>query len=85
MRFEDLLYLMKPSFAENQVTWMDAVLPFGIGGIFIFWFMLVLKRRKLEPPPLVDERSAMEVLGHPGLVGATDYGAAISHRKGPVS
>jgi hypothetical protein len=84
MRFFDLLWLIKPSYPSHRVTWMDPVAVLGIGGIFIFGFLWRLKAHKLAPPPLVNEYTAAEALGHPGLLGATDYGAAISHRKGPI-
>jgi hypothetical protein len=84
MRFIDLMYLIKPGFADHRVSWMDLVMPFGIGGVFVWAFIFWLKSRKLEPPPLVDERTASEVTGPPGLIGATEYGAAITGRKGPV-
>jgi hypothetical protein len=82
MRFVDLLWLIKPAYAAGQVSWMDALAPIGIGGLFIWAFIWRLKSHRLAPPPLVDEYSAAEVA--PSLVGATDYGAAISGRKGPV-
>lgn len=86
MRFVDLLFLIKPSFRDQQVSWMDLVMPFGIGGLFLWGFIGKLKGRPLIPPPLLNEYTAAEAGGgHPGVVGATEYGAAISHRKGPVS
>jgi hypothetical protein len=83
MRWVDLLYLMKPSYSSPRVTWMDVVMPFGIGGVFIFFFLARLKASRLAPPPLVNEYTAEEA-GHSPLIGATDYGAAITGRKGPV-
>ena len=85
MRLVDLAYLIKPSYeVKPRKTWMDIVMPFGIGGLFLFLFLWRLKAGRLAPPPLVNEYTAAESGGHPGLLGSTDYGAAISHRKGPV-
>jgi hypothetical protein len=82
MRLMDLLYLIKPAMAAPQLTWMDALTPFGIGGLFMWGFLGRLKAGKLEPPPLVDEYSAIELGSND--VGATEYGAAITGRKGPI-
>jgi hypothetical protein len=84
MRFIDLLWLIKPAYLDHQLSWMDFFAPIGIGGLFIWAFIWRLKSHKLAPPPLVNEYTAMEVRGEPALVGATDYGAAITGRKGPV-
>jgi hypothetical protein len=84
MRFIDLLWLIKPGYPSHRVSWMDPLAAVGIGGIFIFFFIRRLTAGRLAPPPLVNEYTAAEALGHPGLLGATEYGAAISHRKGPI-
>jgi hypothetical protein len=84
MRLVDLLWLIKPGYSRPQVTWMDFLMPIGIGGVFIFAFIWRLKANRLAPPPLVNEYMAAEAMGHPSLVGATEYGAAITGRKGPV-
>jgi hypothetical protein len=83
MRFVDLAYLLKPSLSSPRVSWMDFIAPFGIGGLYMFMFLWKLKAGRLAPPPLVNEYTAAEV-DHASLVGATDYGAAITGRKGPV-
>jgi hypothetical protein len=84
MRFVDLAYLIKPGYATHPRTiWMDLAMPVGIGGLFVFLFLWKLKAGRLAPPPLVNEYTAAEVGGH-SLVGSTDYGPAITGRKGPV-
>jgi hypothetical protein len=63
---------------------MDPVAVVGMGGIFMFFFLMNLKAGRLAPPPLVNEYTSAEAMGGSGLVGATEYGAAITGRKGPI-
>ena len=83
MRFVDIYWNLKPTFPTGQVSWMDLFLPVGVGGLFVWGFLWRLKAAPLTPPPLVDEVTALEA--HAGHVGATEYGAAISRRKGTVA
>ncbi len=51
MRFVDLLWLVVPEFHRGQLhfSWMDFVLPVGIGGIWLWYFFWELKKRPLFP------------------------------------
>ncbi len=67
MRLVDLFWLMAPDFHEGgfHVHWMDAALPLGLGGVWLWFFASQLKSRPLLPlgdPALVESISAHE--GH---------------------
>jgi hypothetical protein len=71
MRMVDLFWIVVPTFYQgNQVTgtpnvlphWLDFVAPVAIGGIFIFLFIIQLRRRPLVP--LHDHRLAEAEGGH---------------------
>ena len=84
MRLVDIFWTLKPAFpAGGQVSWMDPLIPIGIGGIFVAAFVWRLKADPFALPPLITEHTAVEARGL-ALEGATEYGSAISRRKGPV-
>jgi hypothetical protein len=51
MRYVDLIWLTGPEFTGGRfaVSWMDLVMPFGIGGIWLSFFLYQLKSRPLLP------------------------------------
>jgi len=51
MRYVDLYWLTGPEFhrGEFTVSWMDLIMPFGIGGIWLWFFAGQLKARPLVP------------------------------------
>jgi hypothetical protein len=51
MRFVDLLWLIVPEFHRGELhfSWMDFVVPIGIGGIWLWYFIRELKKRPLFP------------------------------------
>jgi hypothetical protein len=51
MRYVDLIWLTGPEFYGGHfaVSWMDLVMPFGIGGIWLAFFLYQLKTRPLIP------------------------------------
>jgi hypothetical protein len=51
MRYVDLYWMMGPEFHEGNftVSWMDLIMPFGIGGIWLWYFAGQLKARPLLP------------------------------------
>jgi hypothetical protein len=68
MRFVDLFWLILPSFYESvlNVHWMTYLAPVGIGGVWVFIFIEVLKRRPLLPlgDPQSPALHAQEALSH---------------------
>lgn len=64
MRFVDLYWLVAPDFHKAQftVSWMDFVLPIGLGGIWLWAFLWQLELRPLLP------------LGDPNLEGTLEHG-----------
>ncbi|HEX8091960.1 MAG TPA: hypothetical protein VF762_24130, partial [Blastocatellia bacterium] len=51
MRYVDLIWLTGPEFNGGHfaVSWMDFVMPFGVGGIWLAFFLYQLKTRPLIP------------------------------------
>ena len=51
MRFVDLVWLIVPEFhrGELHLSWMDFVVPLGIGGIWLWYFIWELNKRPLFP------------------------------------
>ncbi|MFP5262957.1 MAG: hypothetical protein ACLGJB_13720 [Blastocatellia bacterium] len=51
MRYVDLIWLTGPEFNGGHfaVSWMDLVMPFGVGGIWLAFFLYQLKARPLIP------------------------------------
>ena len=59
MRYVDLFWLTGPEFHEGHfaVSWMDLLMPIGIGGLWLWFFFGQLKARPLLPvqDPYLDE------------------------------
>ena len=49
MRFADLLWLIKPSFAHAGLHWLDLAAILGLGGLWLAFFVRQLKTRALLP------------------------------------
>lgn len=51
MRYVDLYWLTGPEFHEGQfaISWMDLIMPVGIGGVWLWYFAGQLKTRPLVP------------------------------------
>ena len=51
MRLVDIFWMVRPAFhpASLTVHWMDFLLPFGMGGIWVAYFIWQLKRMPLLP------------------------------------
>ncbi|MGA3074778.1 MAG: hypothetical protein ABSG56_13900 [Bryobacteraceae bacterium] len=64
MRFVDLYWVVAPDFqgAQFTVSWMDFLLPIGLGGPWLAWFLWQLAQRPLMP------------LGDPQLEEALEHG-----------
>ncbi|HVN03057.1 MAG TPA: hypothetical protein VMT86_01500 [Bryobacteraceae bacterium] len=64
MRFVDLYWVVAPDFhkAHFTISWMDFLLPIGLGGIWLATFLWQLERRPLIP------------LGDPHLEEALEHG-----------
>jgi len=64
MRFVDLYWIVAPDFqgAQFTVSWMDFLLPIGLGGIWLGWFLWQLAQRPLMP------------VGDPHLEEALEHG-----------
>ncbi|HVG18196.1 MAG TPA: hypothetical protein VNI02_04025 [Blastocatellia bacterium] len=65
MRYVDLIWLTGPEFGGGHfaVSWMDLVMPFGVGGIWMAFFLYQLKTRPLIP---VQDPYLEDVLNHGG-------------------
>jgi len=63
-RLVDLFWLVKPAFNPSQfsVHWLDLVIPFGLGGVWIAVFIWQLKTKPLLA--VYDPRIGPEVLKH---------------------
>ncbi len=64
MRFVDLYWMVAPDFSKSRITvsWLDFVLPIGLGGIWLAVFLWQLELRPLLP------------LGDPNLEEALEHG-----------
>lgn len=50
MRLVDLFWMTRPEFSSSAVpTWLDIVLPIGLGGLWLSFFAFNLKQRPLLP------------------------------------
>jgi hypothetical protein len=51
MRYVDLYWMTGPEFHEGQfvISWMDLIMPLGIGGVWLWYFASQLKSRPLVP------------------------------------
>jgi hypothetical protein len=50
MRLVDLFWMTRPEFTSNAApTWLDIVLPFGLGGLWLGFFAFHLQRHPLLP------------------------------------
>jgi hypothetical protein len=65
MRYVDLIWLTGPEFngGHFSVSWMDLVMPFGIGGVWLAFFLYQLKKRPLIP---VQDPYLEDALSHSG-------------------
>jgi hypothetical protein len=65
MRYVDLIWLTGPEFngGHFSVSWMDLVMPFGVGGIWLAFFLYQLKTRPLLP---VQDPYLEDALSHGG-------------------
>lgn len=74
MRWVDLIWLIVPTYAQahaapdtahvsgtGSISWMDLLLPIGLGGIWVFVFIAQLRRRPLLP---AHDYRLQEVLAH---------------------
>ena len=63
MRFVDLYWIVAPDFqgARFTVSWMDFLLPIGLGGSWLGWFLWQLAQRPLMP---VGDPQLEEALEH---------------------
>lgn len=65
MRYVDLIWLTGPEFHEGHfaLSWMDLVMPFGVGGIWLAFFLYQLKTRPLVP---IQDPYLEDALSHSG-------------------
>lgn len=51
MRLVELIWLVEPSFAPGglAVHWLDVMVPVGLGGVWLAWFVSRLRREPLLP------------------------------------
>lgn len=65
MRFVDLIWMTGPEFHEGAfwIHWMDIVMTFGLGGIWLAFFVHQLKARPLLP---IGDPEFEQVLAHSG-------------------
>jgi hypothetical protein len=63
MRWVDYLWQMRPPFHEvgPAFHWIDLAVLAGIGGLWVAFFVTLLKQRPLLP---VNDPQIAEVLGH---------------------
>jgi hypothetical protein len=69
-------YLVMPAFPETDLSehWMDFLMPFGVGGLWLGSFVRELKRRPLLPRRAEDQAAAVHLRGF-------DEGAAARPRE----
>lgn len=65
MRLVDVYWLVMPAFHPSglEISWLDVVAPFALGGIWISAFVALLKRRSIVPaydPRFVETAGATE-------------------------
>jgi hypothetical protein len=62
MRFVDLYWLVMPEFRKGEfgVSWMDFLIPIGLGGIWLAAFTWQLPKRPLLPPGEIHLEEALE-------------------------
>ncbi len=62
MRFVDLYWLVMPEFRKGEfgVSWMDFLIPIGLGGIWLAAFTWQLPKRPLLPPGETHLEEALE-------------------------
>ncbi|PYT05036.1 MAG: hypothetical protein DMF60_13290 [Acidobacteria bacterium] len=65
MRFVDLIWMTGPEFHEGAfwIHWMDLVMPIGLGGLWLAFFVHQLKARPLLP---IGDPEFEQVLAHSG-------------------
>jgi hypothetical protein len=63
MRYVDLYWLTGPEFHEGHfvISWMDLIMPLGIGGVWLWYFAGQLKTRPLVP---VQDPYLQDALSH---------------------
>jgi len=63
MRYVDLYWMTGPEFHEGHFTisWMDLIMPLGIGGVWLWYFAGQLKTRPLVP---VQDPYLQDALSH---------------------
>ncbi len=63
MRYVDLYWLTGPEFHEGHfvISWMDLIMPIGIGGVWLWYFAGQLKTRPLVP---VQDPYLQDALSH---------------------
>jgi len=51
MEWVDLYWIIAPSFFPKapHLTWTDGLVPIGLGGLWVSWFVWQLKQRPLLP------------------------------------
>ncbi len=66
MRFVDFSWLILPSFNETifNVHWMTYFAPIGVGGVWVFIFIEVLKRRPIIPLGDPQSPNMQEAMSH---------------------
>jgi hypothetical protein len=64
MRFVDMLWLVKPGTEGVTLHWMDVVLPAGMFGLWLFVFVIQLRRRPALPVHDPYFAEAMAAHGH---------------------
>ena len=65
MRLVDMYWMVLPAFGGGNVrlTWMDVVLPLGMGGIWFAYFLWQLQRMPILPvhDPRMEEMAGQAV------------------------
>jgi hypothetical protein len=65
MRLVDMYWMVLPAFGGGSVhlTWMDVALPFGMGGIWLAYFLWQLQRMPILPvhDPRMEEMAGQAV------------------------
>jgi len=51
MNFVNMMWMVVPAFTKGKlsISWMDIVLPIGLGGVWLFFFARTLPTRPLLP------------------------------------